>query len=138
MDSDSLRLLLDFGLVVLIWLVQLVIYPSFLYYVKDDLIGWHKKYTPRITFIVLPLMLGQLMLYGALLQEEKTFYSIGSFILVLMAWLLTFTVFVPRHKEISSGTYSKKTLTQLVKFNWSRTFIWSLLFVWNFTANVAY
>ena len=138
MDSDSLRLLLDFGLVVLIWLVQLVIYPSFLYYVKDDLIGWHKKYTPRITFIVLPLMLGQLMLYGALLQEEKTFYSIGSFILVLMAWLVTFTVFVPRHKKISSGTYSKKTLMQLVHFNWSRTLIWSLLFVWNLTVNLAY
>lgn len=138
MNQDSLRLLLDFGLVILIWLVQLVIYPSFLYYVKDDLVSWHKKYTPRIAFIVLPLMLGQLMLYGALLQEGKTFYSIGSFILVLMAWLLTFTVFVPRHKEITSDTYSEKTLSQLVKFNWSRTLIWTLLFVWNLATNFPY
>jgi DMSO reductase anchor subunit len=97
----------------------------------DELIRWHKKYTPRITFLVLPLMLGQLMLYGALLQEGKTFYSIGSFGLVLMAWLLTFTVFVPRHKEISNGTYSEKTLSQLVQFNWGRTLLWTLLFVWN-------
>lgn len=138
MNSDSLRLLLDFGLVILIWLVQLVIYPSFLFYVKDDLMRWHKKYTPRITFVVLPLMLGQLMLYGSLLQEGKTFYSIGAFILVLMAWLLTFTIFVPRHKEISSGTYSEKMLSQLVKYNWSRTLIWTLLFAWNLAENFAY
>ncbi len=138
MNSDSLRLLLDFGLVILIWLVQLIIYPSFQHYAKDSLIRWHKKYTPRITFIVLPLMLGQLMLYGTLLQEEKTFYSIGSFVLVLMAWLLTFTVFVPRHKEISSGAYTKRTLAQLVNFNWSRTLIWTLLFVWNLVENIAY
>jgi hypothetical protein len=138
MNSDSLRLLLDFGLVILIWLVQLVIYPSFLHYVKADLIRWHKKYTPRITFIVLPLMLGQLMLYGSLLQEGKTFYSIGSFVLVLMAWLLTFTVFVPRHKQITSGVYSEKTLTQLVDFNWSRTLIWTLLFLWNLMINIPY
>jgi len=138
MNSDSLRLLLDFGLFILIWLVQLVIYPSFQYYVKDDLIRWHKKYTPRITFIVLPLMLGQLMLYGALLQEEKTFYSIGSFVLVLIAWLLTFTIFVPRHNEISSGTYSEKMLTHLVKFNWSRTLLWTLLFLWNLMTNFPY
>jgi DMSO reductase anchor subunit len=137
MNSDSLRLLLDFGLVILIWLVQLVIYPSFLYYLRDDLIRWHKKYTPRITFIVLPLMLGQLMLYGSILQEGKTFYSIGAFVLVLIAWLLTFTIFVPRHKEISGGTYSEKTLSQLVKFNWSRTFIWTLLFAWNLVENFA-
>lgn len=138
MNQDSLRLLLDFGLVILIWLVQLVIYPSFLHYAKVDLVRWHKKYTPRIAFIVLPLMLGQLMLYGALLQEGKTFYSIGSFILVLLAWLLTFTVFVPRHKEITSDTYSEKTLSQLVKFNWSRTLIWTLLFVWNLATNFPY
>ncbi len=135
MEADSLRLLVDFGLVVLIWLVQLVIYPGFLYFSKDSLISWHKKYTPRITIIVLPLMLGQLMQYGALLQQEKTFYSIGSFVMVLMAWLLTFTVFVPRHKEISNGSHTAKTLAQLVKFNWSRTLVWSLLFLWNLAAN---
>lgn len=138
MNSDSLRLFLDFGLVILIWLVQLVIYPSYLYFVKNELIRWHKKYSFRVTFLVLPLMLGQLMLYGTLLQQEKTFYSIGSFVLVLMAWLLTFTIFVPRHKEISNGTYTEKTLTQLVSFNWSRTLIWTLLFLWNLMTNFSY
>ncbi len=131
MNEDSLRLLLDFGLLVLIWLVQLVIYPSFIHFQKEDLVRWHKKYTPRITFIVLPLMLGQLMLYGSLLQQEKTVYSVGSFTLVLIAWLLTFTVFVPRHKEISANSYSEKTLSQLVTYNWGRTVVWTALFIWN-------
>ncbi|MFT7429007.1 MAG: hypothetical protein ACI9IZ_001504, partial [Nonlabens sp.] len=39
---DLLQLLVDFGLVVLIWIVQLIIYPSFLYYGSKTLNKWHK------------------------------------------------------------------------------------------------
>ncbi len=127
------RLLLDFGLFVLIWLVQLVVYPSFIHFSKKGLETWHQKYTPRISFLVVPLMLGQLMAYGALLQEIKNFYSIDCFVLVLLVWLVTFTFFVPRHKAISAGKYSEKNLEELVKWNWIRTAVWSILFLWNYT-----
>lgn len=133
MDLELIRLLVDFGLLVLIWMVQLLVYPSFLLFSDEGLVSWHKKYTPRISFIVVPLMLGQLMLYGALLQEEKTLYSIGSFILVLLVWLITFTVFVPRHKSIGNGVYTQKMLADLVGFNWVRTSIWTVLFLWDFS-----
>jgi DMSO reductase anchor subunit len=132
---DTIRLLLDFGLFVLIWMVQLIVYPGFLHYSDKELQRWHARYTPRISFLVIPLMLGQLMLYGALLQQAKTFYSVGAFSLVLLVWLITFTVFVPRHKMITAGDFSDKTLQELVHFNWARTVIWSLLFLWNYTLN---
>ena len=57
---DIIRLLVDFGLLVLIWIIQLIIYPSFLFYRAKELITWHKMYTKAIALIVIPLMLGQL------------------------------------------------------------------------------
>lgn len=117
---------------VLIWMVQLIVYPGFIYYPEEALIQWHKKYTPRISLLVIPLMLGQLMLYGSLLQQEKTVYSISGFVLVLLVWLLTFTIFVPRHKSISAAEFSRNTLVELANLNWLRTAIWSALFLWNY------
>ena len=52
--------LADFGLLVLIWMVQLVVYPGFKYYQRERLLEWHARYTSRISYIVGPLMLGQL------------------------------------------------------------------------------
>ena len=54
------RLLLDFGLCILIWMVQLIVYPSFLFFSDNNLFTWHKTYTKAIALIVMPLMLGQL------------------------------------------------------------------------------
>ena len=45
MEIEAIRSVVDFGAVVLIWLVQLVIYPSFLHYAESDLVNWHKIYT---------------------------------------------------------------------------------------------
>ncbi|MEO1009857.1 MAG: hypothetical protein AAFX53_01035 [Bacteroidota bacterium] len=63
MKYEILRLLCDFGLVVLIWSVQLIIYPSFQFYNPIELLLWHGIYVHRITYVVLPLMVGQLVFY---------------------------------------------------------------------------
>ncbi|MFT6745260.1 MAG: hypothetical protein ACJAR8_001821, partial [Bacteroidia bacterium] len=76
MDFDTARLIVDFGLVVLIWMVQLIVYPSFLFYKDTELITWHTKYTPRITKIVAPLMFAQLSLSVFGLFQGITAYSI--------------------------------------------------------------
>ena len=70
---DLLQLLVDFGLVVLIWIVQLIIYPSFLYYNSNTLSKWHKTYTGRITTIVAPLMIAQIAIAAYLLLTKGTF-----------------------------------------------------------------
>lgn len=129
MNVSILRLFFDFGLVILIWLVQLVIYPSFLFYSKEQLIPWHQKYTVGISFIVIPLMFGQLILAILQLINEMTIYTISSMVLIILVWTSTFIVFVPMHNKIASGDGNTKVLHQLVKQNWLRTIVWTIIFI---------
>jgi len=123
-------MLFDFGLVILIWMVQLVVYPSFAAFQTENLIEWHSLYMVRITYIVLPLMLGQAFFATIQGYRNRTVYTMGSLLLVVLLWMLTFTIFVPLHNEIASGDFSSETLNELVSKNWIRTTLWSFLFVW--------
>ena len=55
----TIQIMVDSGLFILIWLVQLIIYPSFRYTEEKDFVGWHARYTWVIGAIVSPLMLVQ-------------------------------------------------------------------------------
>lgn len=125
----KIKLLLDFGLVILIWMVQLIIYPSFQYYTPGELIIWHGNYTTAISIIVIPLMLGQLFISILQCFRNRNFYTIANLTLVCLLWVLTFTIFVPIHKSITNGVFNTITLESLVLKNWSRTFLWSALFI---------
>lgn len=128
MDSWLLlELLVDAGLFVLTWMVQLIIYPGFLAYSHSELTTWHKRYTPRITLIVAPLMLSQLGLSLFQMVTNTTGFSIAVFLLVLLSWATTFILFVPVHGRISSGQVKRKDLLHLVNRNWLRTVIWTLI-----------
>lgn len=129
MSISILRLLFDFGLVILIWLVQLVIYPSFKFHSKENLLKWHKKYTVGISFVVIPLMFGQLILAILQLINEMTIYTISGIVLIILVWTSTFMQFVPMHNKIASGNSNPKVLAQLVKQNWLRTVLWTIIFI---------
>jgi len=125
------QLLLDFGLVVLIWIIQLIVYPSFLYYRNENLVAWHREYTSRFSFIVIPLMFGQL---GISIYQVITFanvYTVLGLVIILLIWISAFLQFVPFHSNITKGIASEKMLNSLVTKNWLRTSLWSLLFVIN-------
>lgn len=122
------KLLPDIGLLILIWLVQLVIYPSFKFYSSKNLKLWHKMYTRRITIVVLPLMLSQIILsITLLLMSNWTKYHIVDSILVVLTWVLTFAIFVPLHQNIDNNESTSENIYKLVKYNWIRTFLWSLI-----------
>lgn len=125
-----LRLLSDFGLVVLIWTVQLIIYPGFRHYQEARLLYWHPKYTGLITIIVAPLMLAQLFVHSLQLFEYNNGYTLLSFILVLLTWILTFIQAVPLHKNLSEGIDTAVSVEKLIRTNWNRTIIWTVLFIW--------
>ena len=131
MSIAILRLLFDFGLLVLIWIVQRIVYPSFLHYDTTNLINWHREYTSRFTFIVMPLMLGQLGISIYQLIMKIDLYSILSLIIILLIWAATFLQFVPIHAKIAKGKVSQKMLNSLVKKNWIRTFLWTALFLYS-------
>jgi hypothetical protein len=125
----QISLLVDAGLVVLIWLVQLIIYPSFTYYSAENLLKWHQKYTTRLAFVVIPLMLSQLVLAIVAVFYELNMVNICSLLIVLFLWLFTFISFAPLHHKISEGDTNQSILQLLIRRNWIRTFFWSFLFI---------
>jgi len=134
MNWNTIGLCIDFGLVVLIWMVQLIVYPSFSFYSKHNLKEWHLIYTKNISLIVIPLMLFQLGLTINDCIGHFSFYNGCITILILSIWIITFLKFVPLHTKIDVEEASSnhlKTLKELIQYNWLRTILWSLIFILN-------
>ncbi len=126
-----LLLLIDFGLVVLIWMTQLVVYPGFVHFQEQDLVRWHHKYTTNISYLVMPLMLAQLVfhLHGAYVDFH--WWRTIALLLISFAWINTFMFAVPKHNNISAQTQVHESAKKLVKINWYRVLIWTSIFLIN-------
>ena len=118
------------GLVVLIWLVQIIIYPGMHGWDQPRFAVLHKDYTRRISFIVGPLMLGQaaLALYQLIVQPGSS--SVVQILLIGGVWAVTIFISVPLHRKLSDG-YEERTVSRLVATNWLRTAGWSLVFLFD-------
>ncbi len=127
---ELIRLLIDMGLLILTWLVQLVIYPSFLYYTSTDLKKWHSIYTRRITIVVLPLMLSQLLVAIIGLYFIINWQSILYFFVILATWGLTFLRAIPLHLEIEKSP-NQNIIQQLLQVHTWRTVLWTLVFIFS-------
>lgn len=122
------KVLIDFGLVVLIWMTQLVVYPSFTYYSADDLVAWHSGYTIAIAIVVMPLMLGQLVVHGYDTIQGFSMLRVCAMALIVLVWVHTFFFAVPLHNQIGSGNDVIAAAEKLVHINWYRTVLWTLIF----------
>ena len=89
----EIQTIADTGMLVILWMVQLMIYPGFLRHEARELVAWHKKYTFRVSFIIMPLMFAQLgcAIMFALFEDGSSTGSVLA--LVLFCWALTF--FIP-------------------------------------------
>ena len=121
--------LIDFGLLVLVWITQLVVYPSFTYFRPGDLYLWHPRYTKAISFLVIPLMLAQLLIHGFKLWQHFSLHGLLAAALIGLIWLNTFFYAVPLHNKISSGTDIASSAKKLVVVNWYRTALWTVVFL---------
>ena len=126
---EYLRLIIDSCLFVLIVIVQIIVYPSFIYYERENLLKWHKIYTKKIALIVLPLMLSQLTISLIQVYLVATITSITNVLLVLFLWIVTLLKFAPMHTEISKGNFNRKFLNKLIYLNWMRTTAWFILLI---------
>lgn len=121
-----LFLAVNTGLTVLIWLIQLIVYPSMAGWDQASFSTFHQKYTRNISLIVIPLMVMQLLL--GLLQ---TFFHYDSILMtqlffIDLAWGVTLFVFLPIHRKLSTD-FDEKIIHKLIKTNWIRTTSWSLV-----------
>lgn len=118
------------GLAVLILMVQLAIYPSFLYYSRENLVQWHPRYTKGIAVIVGPLMVAQLLI-DVYIVFGVSQYTLGvvHLLFVLATWISTALFFVPIHNRIATNTHSEGDLKNLVSRNWLRVLLWIVALV---------
>ncbi|MBT8344755.1 MAG: hypothetical protein KJO28_00525 [Desulfofustis sp.] len=113
---------------VLIWLVQIIIYPGMHGWDQARFAELHKDYATRISFIVGPLMLGQAALALHQLVTAPGGTAIMQTLLIGAVWGVTIFISVPLHRRLSDG-YEEKNVNRLVTTNWLRTLCWSLVFL---------
>lgn len=110
----------------LIWYVQLVHYPSFRFLNEENFAKFHKHHSMRTGIIVMPVMSIELSTSGVLAWMEGwlTLNTFG-FYLVLLIWISTFFLSVPKHNALKHGKVDS-LIDGLVNTNWFRTMLWSI------------
>jgi hypothetical protein len=121
-------LAIDFAMFVLIWLVQLIVYPSFRFIQSDRFLQWHALYCHRVSYFVLPLMTMQLI------DSVSTSFFVGGpsswvrLSSVLAAWAITFAHSAHRHQALTKEGKNQREIDSLIRMNWLRTLFWTLPF----------
>ncbi len=126
-DIALLRHLVDFGLALVVWVVQAIVYPSFRWSEAGTFPAWHATYTRAISWFVVPLMLGQAALAAAALVTSPTALSIVTMILVAAGFAITFGLAVPEHRRLASGK-NLGAIERLLRANRLRAIVWSVVF----------
>ena len=110
-----------------IWVIQIVHYPSFHFIEKESYTAFQKFHMNKISIIVIPIMLAELIT-GMMLfldKSSKSPFLIISFVILVLIWLITGVYFSKAHNELMTG-YQELVVNQLVVMNWIRTLLWTL------------
>ena len=110
-----------------IWVIQLVHYPSF-HFIKPDIYTVFQKFhMEKISMIVMPMMIAELITVLLLLYSEdsKNILIIISFILLIIIWGITAVFFSGMHNKLIAG-YQETIVNDLIVMNWIRTLLWTI------------
>lgn len=112
----------------ILWLVQRVQYPLFLGLNDGQFLKWHDLHSARITWIVAPLMILELVVSIALvfLSDVNYWQNISVLLLTLAIWGITFFISVPRHEKLAQNGFDKAVILSLIRTNWGRTLAYTL------------
>ncbi|MFP8490244.1 hypothetical protein ACKGJO_14265 [Gracilimonas sp. Q87] len=110
----------------LIWIVQLVHYPSFHYVGSDNFKAFQLHHVNSIDKIVIPVMVVELATSFGLAWFDG-FLSLNAvgFYIVILIWASTGLFSVPAHNKLESSK-DHNVIKNLVLTNWLRTVLWSL------------
>jgi len=115
-------------MLVLIWLVQIIIYPGMHGWDKPSFARLHRNYSMRISLIVGPLILIQSACAAKQMIQTPDLVSISQLLLIASVLAVTALISVPLHRRLSKG-YQSREVDRLVNTNWLRTAGWSLVFL---------
>lgn len=126
--AEQLQIVTTYALVGVIWIVQLVVYPSFLHSDPKHWVALHRRHCENIGWIVIPLMLTE-MACGWLLLMHPTpaveRIQLPLFSCVALAWLSTGLIQVPLHERLRHG-FDERLIRRLVRSNALRTAAWTI------------
>ena len=133
----NLQILSCYFMTGVIWIIQLIHYPSFRFVDFKEFNSFQNFHTKTITFIVGPMMVLEIFTaFYLLLISDFSTYWIVQILLLILIWLCTAFLSVPIHNLLAqphiNNTERLQIIKVLVNTNWPRTILWSmrsLLFV---------
>lgn len=112
-----------------IWIIQLVHYPSFNFVSDYWFTDFHHFHTRSITFIVGPVMGIELGTAATLVlfyfSNLEPALNITQLVLVSLTWIITGLRFLPLHEPLGIKN-EPEIVDKLISGNWLRTIIWTL------------
>lgn len=118
----------------LVWTVQCVHYPLFAEVGPETFARYHREHVRRITWIVAPLMLVELLLAAWWVVAPPAVVGVSTSAglagLVLACWVSTAALQVPLHRRLELDGPAAPVVRRLVATNWVRTAAWSARAAW--------
>lgn len=112
----------------LIWVIQVVHYPLMSRVGEESFMAYERAHMQRITLIVGPAMLVELLSAAALLvwvpAGVPRWMVLTGAGLVALLWISTAVVQGPTHARLARG-YNERLIARLVATNWLRTVAWT-------------
>ena len=125
--TDSLVLIHIFScffMTGLIWIIQVLHYPSFHYIGQEAAKEFNRFHVFRITLIVAPIMTAELVTAILLVKSLESHLLYLNLIMLLITWLITALVSMPLHFKLINKTKTKY-IKSLIITNWPRTILWT-------------
>ena len=122
-----LHLIATSVMVGVIWVIQLVHYPSFHFIELKQYTTFQRFHMSRISYVVIPAMVTELFTLVLILISVDHIDTLvaASAILLIFIWLMTALFFSGVHQKLTLG-YDQTIVDKLVKLNWGRTLLWTL------------
>ena len=138
MSNEGLNLIqlgLSSALFSLIWFVQILHYPCFVYFSHENFTQSMNFHQRRISYLVIPLMISELLVSSLLFFHGGLINQLNLLIVVTL-WVSTYFMQVPIHHRLLLEN-SHELIQRLVKTNIFRTALWTikliLTIILNFT-----
>lgn len=122
---EALHAASTWALVGLIWTIQVVHYPLFSRVGEEQFPIYEREHCRRITWIVAPMMLVELVTAYLLWRADPGLYQTAGLVIVGSLWGVTGLFFTPLHNRLSNG-FEPRAHDLLVWANWLRTALWSV------------
>jgi len=123
------RNICDLGIVMVVWLAQAIMYPSLAHIEEHVFVKWHRTYSTRIAFFVIPLLCGQAIIVGIMIYYGGSFLTLLSAAMIAMCWASTFGLSVPCHARLQRFGKDLTVIRKLVRTNFIRTILWTIVFL---------